>query len=131
MEEIFCISGLGADERVFHKLEIQNAKLHYVRWFDPSDNESIEEYAGRMSRNVSTSNPILMGVSFGGMMAVEISKHISVKKMILISSVKLSRELPQWMKLSGRLRLNKLAPSRQPSWFTPVEDYFLDRKSVV
>ncbi|MBS1917064.1 MAG: alpha/beta hydrolase [Bacteroidetes bacterium] len=125
MEDIYCISGLGADERIFDKLSIPNAKLHFIKWLTPENNEPIEVYAKRISKQVVSQNPLLMGVSFGGMMAVEISKHIPVKKTILISSVKSRKELPQWMKITGNLRLNKLAPSKQQGWMGPIENYFL------
>lgn len=29
------------------------------------------------------------------------------------------------MKISGHIRLNKLAPSKQQNWMTPIENYFL------
>ena len=41
-----------------------------------------------MSREIDTSrNPILIGLSFGGMMCIEIAKLIPVEKVILISSI--------------------------------------------
>lgn len=45
------------------------------------------------------------------MLAVEVSKIIPVKKVILIASAKNKSELPKWFLLAGKLNLNSLVPS--------------------
>jgi pimeloyl-ACP methyl ester carboxylesterase len=125
MRNLYCISGLGADERVFQRLQVEGFRLNFLRWLDPIGNEPIEDYSKRMTSQVEDRAPLLMGVSFGGMMALEMSKHIPTEKIILVSSIKTRKELPQWMKFSGRLRLNRLAPQRPWQWMSPVENHFL------
>ena len=56
-------------------------------------------------------DPVLIGVSFGGVLAQEISKIINCKKVIIISSVKSRRELPRRLKLLQKLGLYKLLPT--------------------
>jgi pimeloyl-ACP methyl ester carboxylesterase len=125
MKTIYCISGLGADERVFDKLRIHGATLEYLQWLVPKKDESIESYGSRMSLKVKDRDPILLGVSFGGIMAIEIAKQIRLRQIILISSVKSKDELPPWMRLCGKLRLHALLPPRSPKWFGAIADNYL------
>lgn len=129
MNPIYCISGLGADERIFSKLTLPGRTLTPLQWIRPQKEERIEEYAKRMTSQIPTDQPILMGVSFGGMMAIEMAKICPAAKVILISSVKSREELPGWMKWSGRLRLNKLLPRNPPRW-TRLESDFLGTETA-
>lgn len=126
MIPVYCISGLGADERVFSKLQLSGCHLHFIKWILPHKNESIQSYALRLCEQVKEKDPILIGVSFGGMMAVEIGKIINCSKIFIISSIKSRDELPLWMKLAGILQLNKIFPfKRKGNLFNPIEYYFL------
>jgi hypothetical protein len=125
MKKIYCISGLGADERVFNKLKINGVVLQYLKWLMPEKNETIENYSSRMSLQIEDENPVLMGVSFGGIMAIEIAKQKKTQKIILISSIKSQKELPAWMRFCGKLNLNLLMPVRSPKWFDPIADNYL------
>jgi esterase/lipase len=131
MKQVYCISGLGADERIFQRLRIDGVQFIFLQWITPLHKETIEAYAKRMSLQVVDENAILMGVSFGGMMAIEIGKHISAQKIILLSSIKSHKELPRWMKICGRLKLNKLAPARRPfKWMAAFENNFLGTRGI-
>ena len=102
---IYCISGLGADKRVFDHLNIINHDLKYLEWIDPFPNESIETYARRLSKGIDQDHPfILLGVSFGGIIAIEIAKITTPIHTIQISSVDNHHVLP---KLYIRVRLRK------------------------
>lgn len=116
MKELFLISGLGADRRVFEFLDLAGYNLNYVEWISLQPNESIEQYAQRLLEQIPVKKPILIGVSFGGLMAVEIGKLIETEKIILISSAKTRSELPWYFKLGGKLKLNRLFPSSPPSF---------------
>ena len=111
MKNIYVISGLGADERVFFKTNFGNNKVTHIHWLTPLQNESIEAYALRLCTHIHDKNPILVGLSFGGMMAMEVAKHIATEKIILISSAKTKHELPALYKNAGKLNLHKLIPS--------------------
>lgn len=116
MKELFLISGLGADRRVFEFLDLSGYKINYIDWTPPQPHESIEHYAQRLLSQIPVEKPILIGVSFGGMMAVEIGKLIETEKIILISSAKNRSELPWYFRLSGKLKLRRLFPSSPPSF---------------
>lgn len=107
---IFCISGLGADEHAFSRLIIKNHELKVLPWLKPFKKETIAAYAGRMAELISEPSPIILGLSFGGMIAIEIAKQMPVEKIILISSIKTKKELPGWMRLTGKLKLHKILP---------------------
>ena len=125
MKTIYCISGLGADERAFSRLKVDGYKFEYLPWLIPVANETMEAYAHRMKENIVDECPVLMGLSFGGMMCIEISKLVPVDKVILISSIKSSNELPSWMKAASILRLNKILPMRPYKIIEPIQNNFL------
>ncbi len=125
MEHLYCISGFGADERVFANLDFSNYNVHFIPWLIPDRKESIAAYAQRMSQSIKHENPVLLGLSFGGMMCIEIAKIIKTKKVILISSVKSFREMPRWMWLTGKSHLHKMLPLRSFRLFEPIQNYNL------
>ncbi|MET0244527.1 MAG: alpha/beta hydrolase [Flavitalea sp.] len=129
---IYCLSGLGADSRVFDKLELPGISLVHLEWLIPiGKEESLHDYAVRLSQSIKHENPVIFGLSFGGMMAIEISRLINVKAVILISSIKSATELPVWMKLLGKCKAYKILPNRKlasipgMNLFRPVQNFFL------
>jgi hypothetical protein len=105
MLNVYCIPGMGVDGRLFRNLKIDDSRLYHIKWLTPCRNESLQEYALRLSEQIDSSQPfILIGVSFGGMCSVEIAKHLNPVRTFLISSCKKSNELPLkisfWKKFS-------------------------------
>jgi len=129
MKTIYCISGLGADERAFSKLKIDGYRLRVIPWLMPLKNETIQAYATRMRAEIKEENPTLMGLSFGGMVCTEIAKQIPVAKIILISSIKSSKELPLWMKTVATLKLNKIVPLKSTRLTQPIQNRMLGIQS--
>lgn len=78
-----------------------------------------------MAALITDKRPLIAGVSFGGMIAVEISKFMEVEKLILISSVITRQNLPWWMRTAGVLRLHKLIRPKPHPLLYPIENYFL------
>lgn len=107
---IYCISGLGTDERIFSKLRPVGYSLKYIPQLLPDSQESISAYAARLAEFIKEDNAILLGVSFGGILGIEISKIKPIQKLIIISGIKSSTELPGWMKVVGKLKLNRVLP---------------------
>lgn len=105
---IYCISGLGAGEKIFSNLHINGYKLQHIPWTVPKKKETIEAYASRMATSIKQKNAIVLGVSFGGMMGIEIAKQLSLERLFLISSIKSSDELPAWMKMAASLKLDRV-----------------------
>ncbi|MBV9987750.1 MAG: alpha/beta hydrolase [Chitinophagaceae bacterium] len=117
--KVYFISGLGADETAFSKLSLPGIEKVHLNWLVPEKKESIEAYAGRMAARITEPGPVIVGLSFGGMMAIEIAKLIPVKKLILLSSAKHRKELPsyfsvcRYIPLHRWLPLNKMASNRR------------------
>jgi pimeloyl-ACP methyl ester carboxylesterase len=110
MRKVYFISGLGADARLFQYLDLNGIEPVFIPWIEPLFEEKIEDYAQRMTTFITTPNPIIVGVSFGGMMTVEIAKRIDYQQIILISSAKNRLDLPWHYRLSGHLNLHKIMP---------------------
>lgn len=125
MKHIYCISGFGADERVFSKVDFGENDVHFIPWKIPEKHESIGDYAKRMQAEIIHPNPILIGLSFGGMMSIEIAKLFPVEKIILVSSVCCRKELPFYMKLTSALNLNRLIPMKPYPILEPIENHNL------
>ena len=125
MNNIYCISGFGADERVFSKLNFNGDNVFFIQWLTPLKKESIEAYAKRMTETISGKDPILIGLSFGGIMAIEISKIIKTNKVVLISSIKTFHEMPAWMRVSAKMNLDIIFPLKSFSLIEPIENYNL------
>ncbi len=111
MQDVYILSGLGVDERVFKNIDFGKFNPIFIKWIQPKTHESIESYANRLLEQITSKQPILIGLSFGGMMAVEIGKLIETDKIILLSSAKTKKEIPNYYKLSGKLNLHNLLPS--------------------
>ena len=109
---VYFLSGLGVDERAFKKIHLpESFQIRHIQWFKPLPKENITEYSKRLISQIDQTNPfILVGLSFGGIVAIEISNLIEVKKTILISSVSSVRQLPWYFKAAAFLRLNKILP---------------------
>jgi len=96
---VYFLSGLGLNERIFHRLNLPGCHPTFIPWLEPHSRESISHYALRIGRIIaSDSTPTLVGLSFGGIVAIEIAKQMDVKKVILISSIKSYQERPLYMK---------------------------------
>jgi pimeloyl-ACP methyl ester carboxylesterase len=109
-KKIYLISGLGADERIFEFLIFEDYEPIHIKWIRPKQQETINAYALRLSEQIETENPLILGVSFGGMIATEIAKQIDCQQVILISSAKTKNEIPILYRLIGRLNLHRLMP---------------------
>ena len=111
---IYFVPGLAASSKIFEFLHFpsENFELHYLEWILPlSEKESISEYAKRMASFVKDENPVLVGVSYGGIIVQEMSKHLHTKKVIIISSIKSNKELPKRLKIIQKTRIYKLFPT--------------------
>lgn len=124
-KHIYFVPGLAASPKIFEFLQISEEKfeLHFLDWLIPESlEEPIEDYAQRMAQKVTEPNAILVGVSFGGVMVQEMSKHLDVEKVALISSIKDRDELPQRLKLIQKTKAYKLFPANAVA---NIEDFYI------
>ena len=111
---LYFISGLGADRRIFEKLSLSSQhKIVFIDWIVPIKNETIQNYALRLSANINTAEPFsIIGLSFGGMIATEIAKFLTPKKTILISSISSHTQRPTALTILKILPLYNFIPKR-------------------
>jgi len=111
---LYFLSGLGADKRVFQKLHVpENYSIVHVEWIKPLQNESITNYAARLSAIINQDEAFgIIGLSFGGIMALELSKIVSPAQTIIISSVSSNKQLPPSFTIMNFLFLHKFIPKR-------------------
>ena len=110
---VYFMPGLAASSSIFERisLPIESFEIILLEWEIPIANESLKDYAKRISLKIDKKNPVLIGVSFGGILVQEISEFIDVRKVIIISSVKSNLEFPMRMKLAKTTKAYKLIPT--------------------
>jgi hypothetical protein len=110
---IYFLSGLGANYSAFKYLVFPpGVQTVFIDWLVPEKKETIRDYAKRISEKIDGSQPfVLVGLSFGGMLATEVMEFVTPLKTILISSAARRQELPAHYKLAGMLHINKLFPA--------------------
>ena len=117
---LILFSGMGADERVFGPQRDAFPNLVVPKWIAPIPGETLAGYAARFARQIDPGRPCFIGgASFGGMVAVEVGRHLRhLLGCFLIGSVRSPRELP--------VRLRVLRPAipfsqQLPfSWLAPA-----------
>lgn len=92
---IYVFPGIIRDYHVFLPLvrSLPNATL--MEWVDPEPGETLQTYAQRMAESIPSSECLLVGVSFGGVVAQEVARIIRPQQCFLVSSIRHPRELPR------------------------------------
>lgn len=110
---LYFISGLGADKRIFGKLKLpDHYTIHHIYWVPVLENESIENYCLRLRDQIDQSLPFtLVGVSFGGVIAIELSRLLNPLQTIIISSFCFRSEVPSFYIFINKIRLHRLFPT--------------------
>jgi pimeloyl-ACP methyl ester carboxylesterase len=111
---LYFISGLGADKRIFQNLVLPEVfRIYYIEWVAVSENETMESYCRRLSSQINQQEPFsLVGVSFGGVIAVELAKLLSPVQTVLVSSFCYKEEVPWFYILIGKSGIYKMLPPR-------------------
>jgi len=131
MQTIYCITGLGADEGVFQKLDLSFAKPVYLKWIQPLPDESLSSYSIRLQQQfIHESNPIILGLSLGGMIATEIAKANPSIKTIIVSSAKTVNEIPFYWKVFQYVPVYKILPHWSIKKSVNIQYYFLGASSA-
>lgn len=129
MIHVYLMPGMSANSLIFEKIKFpKNFELHKLDWISPNIDESIENYAERLSEKIVHKNPVLIGVSFGGILVQEISKIIKVNKLIIISSIKCNKEMPSHMKFGKITKSYKLLPVKWINDFESLISFVLGPK---
>tara|TARA_B100000575_G_scaffold240473_1_gene203234 strand:- start:1908 stop:2582 length:675 start_codon:yes stop_codon:yes gene_type:complete len=120
---IYLMPGMAASPKIFEFIKFPaEYRIVYLKWIKPNVNETLKSYAKRMSFFINDDKPVLIGVSFGGILVQEISKHIKLKKLIIVSSVKSNVELSLSMKFAKKTGVYHLLPL---NWIDDLEKILL------
>jgi pimeloyl-ACP methyl ester carboxylesterase len=94
--QLILLPGLGADQRLLESQRQAFPDLLVPPWIPPRPDELLPDYAARMAAAIAplrTERLVLGGVSFGGMAAVEIARHLKPDAVVLIASCSTRRGL--------------------------------------
>ncbi len=110
---VYFMPGLAASSSIFERITLPKDafEVHLLEWFQPENQETLTNYAKRMSINIVHDNVVLIGVSFGGILVQEMSQFLNLRKLIIVSSVKSNKEFPNRMKFAKTTRAYKLLPT--------------------
>lgn len=109
--KIYAIGGLGADSRVFKYLKPDH-ELVPINWIKPQPKESLSHYSERLSKVIDADEEFaILGVSFGGLVAIEISKLLKPEFTILISSVETRSEIRLIYRWVGKIGILNWLPT--------------------
>lgn len=129
MEEklhIYFMPGLAASSQIFEYIQLDDERFenHYLEWVAPeSIDEKLSAYAAKYASQIIHKDPVLIGVSFGGILVQEISKLIYVKQLILISSIKCNSEMPKRLLFIKNSKAYKFFPSKKLSKIDDFSKY--------
>ena len=124
-KHLYFVPGLAADISIFEFLQFpEEYELHYLEWLIPlSEDENLTDYCKRLAKKIEYPNPILIGVSFGGIIVQELKSMVNASKVFIISSIKSRDEMPMHLKLLQKTKTYKLLPTAAISNFEDFTKY--------
>lgn len=110
---VYFMPGLAASSLIFERITLPQDlfEVYLLDWELPIGEESLTDYARRMAQKITAPNPVLIGVSFGGILVQEMAVFLNPQKVIIISSVKSNLEFPRRMKIAKTTKAYKLIPT--------------------
>ncbi|MGB5418703.1 alpha/beta hydrolase [Algibacter sp.] len=122
---VYLMPGMAASPKIFEhiKLPENQFEIHLLEWQMPKVNESLSDYALRLSKKIKHTNVVLLGVSFGGVLVQEMSRFVKLRKLIIVSSVKTMNELPKRMIFAKTTKAYALIPTQLASKIEVFEKY--------
>jgi pimeloyl-ACP methyl ester carboxylesterase len=86
MAQLILLPGIGANHLLFSKTLGAFPQGQVPPWQVPLPKESIPAYAKRWAPSFSEGPYVLVGMSFGGMVALELAKWVNTQSVVLLSS---------------------------------------------
>jgi pimeloyl-ACP methyl ester carboxylesterase len=104
---------MAANSSIFKNISLdpERFETHRLEWFVPDRGMTLTQYAEEMCKRVVHPRPVLIGVSFGGILVQEMARVIPTRKLIIISSVKTKQELPKRLIFAKYTKIHKLLPT--------------------
>ena len=93
---IILLPGLGATEEVFRPQLDALPEATVPEWIAPRPRESLAQYAERFAAAIDPGEPcVLGGLSFGGITATEVARHLDVRALVLIATLAHPDQMPR------------------------------------
>lgn len=111
---VYLLPGQGSDKRIFDSLSFKNPyTIKHIAYEIPSKGISMKEYAKSIAPQIDTSQKfILIGVSLGGMICMELNEILNPEKVIIISSAKSRKELPYRYRFQKTVPIYSMVPAK-------------------
>jgi pimeloyl-ACP methyl ester carboxylesterase len=105
--------GMAASSSIYEniKLPAEQFDVFHLEWIIPVKDETLSQYCRRLLEDVQHERPVLIGVSFGGIIVQEMARLIEVRQVIIISSIKSTKEFPRRMKFAKWSGVYKILPT--------------------
>ncbi len=110
MQKVYFISGLGADHRAFHFLNLAFCEPVFIDWIAAKKEESLCDYASRLRQQIPEEHPIVVGLSLGGMITTEMAKKDPAIQAIILASTKTYLEFPYYLRFFKYVPIHKALP---------------------
>ena len=94
---VYLLPGMTPEHPVYSQLAPTLPNSVPIKFITPLSNESITSYAARMAMNLQPDS-FLVGVSFGGILAIEMFRILRPQGCVLISSISSPNQLPPWFR---------------------------------
>ena len=113
---LILLPGMGGDGRLFRPQRAVFPNLIVPSWIEPLPKESLVDYAARFAKVIDPGQPCFLGgVSFGGVVALEVASHLMTRECFLLGSIRSPQEIPRRLRLfrsvSGLVMI--------PKWLSP------------
>jgi pimeloyl-ACP methyl ester carboxylesterase len=103
--KLILFSGLGVDARLLAEQRTIDADIIVPAWIEPTAGESLASYGRRFAAHLRPTEPIFIGgVSFGGMVAQEVARHVPTRGLVLLATCRSWRGVPapyRWVAQGG------------------------------
>ncbi len=110
---IYLIPGVGANDAIFQNLDLSGYEVVHLKWPKHRKNEHIGTYVKKLLPQIKKdTQPVLLGMSFGGIVAIELAKLINPHKVIIVSSIKTYHERPIKFLFLNSLKFHRLVPGK-------------------
>lgn len=92
---LILFPGLGGDARLFAAQRVAFPDLIVPNWIEPEPDEPLVSYAARLAKSIDPGVPCFIGgVSFGGVVALEVAARLLNYECYLIASVRSHLSMP-------------------------------------
>jgi len=96
--QLIMLPGIGTDERLFEPQKAAFPEAVVPPWIPPKRHERLADYGARMAATIRPTGPfLLVGMSFGGAMMLEMAHHLRPEAVVLIASCRSRRQLSRFV----------------------------------